>query len=304
MRAQFAKTMESVGLEDSRLVVLVGDIGTFSLRGYEAQCPGRFFNVGIREQTLASAAAGMAIMGYVPVIHSITPFIVERCFEQLKDDFCYQRLPGNVVSVGAGFDYSALGCTHHSYSDIAMLKSLPGVQIVVPGSQTELDRLFRQTYDRGTLNYFRVGARVHDADIPLDQIQIGKGVFIREGADLTIIAAGQLLRYAIEAAKELSSHCSCEIVYIHSIKPFDAEIVRESVKKTKNIIVLEDHSIYGGLGDEVRRAVTCGTGIPARIRSLGVQDDFLREYGDFDHLAKVAGVDTASVVRAARELVP
>ncbi len=303
MRAQFAKTMLSVGQQDPRLTVLVGVIGAFGLREFAAKCPGRFLNVGIREQAMASAAAGMALSGFVPVIHSITPFVVERCFEQIKDDFGYHGLGGNVVSVGAGMDYSALGCTHHSYSDIALMKSLPGSQVFYPGTPKEFDLLFRQAYAQPkTINYFRLGGRSHGASFDDAQIRIGRGVRIRIGTDITIAATGPLLTQALQAAELLSSrNISAEVLHFPTIKPFDAELLVHSVQKTRAVVAAEDHSVYGGFGDELRRAVT-DAGVPCRFKALGVDQEFLREYGSFDHLANVAGISANHLAEEARRL--
>ncbi len=299
MRAQFARTMAEVGQEDSQLVVMVSDIGVFGLRDFANKCPGRFFNAGIREGAMASAAAGLALTGYIPVIHSITPFVVERCFEQIKDDFCYQRLPGNIVSVGGGIEYAALGGTHHCYSDISLMKSLPGTQVFVPGSALEFDSLFRQSYGNGLVNYFRLSERSHGLDI--GTILPGKGYRIREGKDITLVASGSLVAEQVKAAEELAGVISCEIIYLPSVKPLDSDLLKSSVAKTRRVVVAEDHNVYGGIGDEVRRALS-NLGSPYAFESLGIQDCFLRDYGSFKHLAAVAGIDSAAIIATVRKV--
>lgn len=282
-------------------MVLVGDIGAFGLREFAAQCPGRFLNAGIREQAMASAAAGLALAGMIPVVHSITPFVVERCFEQIKDDFGYQSLGGNFVSVGAGFDYAALGCTHHSYSDVALLKSVPGAQVFYPGSPKEFDCLFRQTYASGSLNYFRLGGRNHSVDFQDSQIGVGRAILAKEGRDLTLVTAGPLLNYAMKVASDLQFEASIEVIYTPSIKPFDARTMIDSVAKTRRVVVFEDHSVFGGLADEVRRALDC-CGWAYSMKSLGVGDEFLRDYGSFDFLANTAGIGPEAIQREVKGL--
>lgn len=297
MRAQFAKTMLRLGESDPSLVVLVGDIGAFGMRHFAEKFPGRFLNVGIREQTMASAAAGFALTGFTPVFHSIAPFVVERCFEQIKVDFCYHKLAGNVVSVGAGLDYSALGGTHHCYSDIALMKSLPETRVFTPGTPKEFDLLFERSYRLGGVNYFRLGGRSHDINIDDEKLQVGKSFLIEQGQELTIITMGSLLDYALKAKGELPG---AEIIYTPSVKPLDAELICASVKKTKKVLVIEDHSVYGGLADEVRRILQGS--VAYKMTSLGIQDTFLRDYGDFDYLAKVAGIDPHSIIQHGRKL--
>lgn len=292
--------MAEVGVADPELFILAGDISVYALRDFAAKCPGRFFNIGTREQSMCSAGAGLALVGFIPVIHSITPFVVERCFEQIKDDFCYQRLPGNIVSVGAGFDYAALGGTHHCYSDIALIKSLPRTQVFYAGSPIEFDQLFKQVYRSGYLNYFRVAGRAHGVSFGPDDIVVGRSIRAREGQDATLVCAGPLLDFALAAAEEVRP-LSLEVIYSPSIKPFDAENLRQSVQKTKRVIIAEDHSSFGGLADEARRALD-GLGCSFQIKSLGINGDFIHEYGSFDHLADHVGLGKTAIANAARQL--
>jgi len=145
MRAQLTKTLMEVG-KDENMVLLVGDIGVWGLRQFKEDYPKRFYNIGICEQSMVSLGAGLAMGGMIPVLHSIAPFVTERCFEQIKDDFCYQKLGGNIISVGSTFDYAGLGCTHHCYSDIAAIRALPNAQIIYPASEIEFDLLFKQSW--------------------------------------------------------------------------------------------------------------------------------------------------------------
>ncbi len=154
MRQQFVDTMINIGKTDSNLVVLVGDISHFIFQSFAKACPGRYYNVGICEPTIISMAAGLAKTGLYPVAHTIAPFIIERSFEQLKLDFCYQQLGGSIVTVGSVFDYSNLGCTHHCYGDFALLKTLQNTEIIYPACPNEFDTLFRQTYKNNNLTLF------------------------------------------------------------------------------------------------------------------------------------------------------
>ena len=127
MRKQFTSTTESILSTDERLVVLLGDIGVFGFRKSFEKFPKRICNIGILEQSTIGVAAGLAMTGFIPLVHTIAPFLVERSFEQLKDDFGYQKLGGNFVSVGASYDYAGLGCTHHCPADVAILKNIPNM---------------------------------------------------------------------------------------------------------------------------------------------------------------------------------
>jgi transketolase len=284
MRNTFADTMLEVGKEDENLVVLVADISHFALQPFAKACPGRFFNIGILEPTVVNLSAGLAIAGLNPVIHTITPFLIERSFEQIKLDFCYQELGGTLVSVGSAFDYSGLGCSHHCYDDIALIKSLPRSEVVYPAMPNEFRLLFKQTYKHGRLTYFRLPGQQHGVKIPDEKIVFGKGILVREGLDITIVAAGPQLKTAMEAVPLLASKgINAEILYYPTIKPFDEELLVRSIAKTKKVLVLEEHSRYGGLGDEVLRA-GCNVG-GVKFSFISIPDKFQRGYGHYaEHL--------------------
>jgi transketolase len=287
MRQQFADTILEVGQEDPNLVVLVGDISHFILQPFAKACPGRYYNVGICEATIITMAAGMAKVGFYPVMHTIAPFIIERPFEHIKLDFCYQKLGGNIVTVGSAFDYATLGCTHHCYDDFALFKMLPGTQITYPSSPVEFDILLRQTYRNDALTLFRVPAQQHGQNFTSKDIQFGRGIKVTEGSNLTIITTGPQLGNALAARDALAeSGWHPEILYIHTIRPLDIELIRASVSKTRHVLVVEEHMRSGGLGDDVMR---CTIGISnVRYAFLSIPDEFVTGYGSYqdhcDHL--------------------
>lgn len=273
MRKAFADTMVEVGAEDEKLVVLVGDISHNLLLPYSGRFPDRYYNVGILEQAIVGMGAGLSLSGMRPVIHTITPFLIERAFEQIKLDFCYQQLGGTLVSVGSAFDYSGLGCSHHSYTDMAMIKGLPRTQVIYPASEGEFKQLFRQTYKNDLLTYFRLPADKHGED--LGDVVVGKGVKVRDGA-VTICCSGPQLKTVLDSGRD------ADVLYFHTLKPFDGELVRQSVMKTGNVTVIDEHSMYGGLADEVRRALT---GMAYRWHEITIPDEFQHGYGSrSDHL--------------------
>ena len=283
IRQQFADTMLEVGQAEPNLIVLVGDISHFILQPFAKACPGRYYNVGICEPTIISMAAGLAKMGFYPVVHTIAPFIVERSFEQIKLDFCYQQLGGNLVTVGSAFDYSNLGCTHHCYNDFALLKTLPGAQITYPASPTEFGTLFRQVYRNGTLTLFRIPAHQHGQNFSAGDIQFGKGIKMSEGSNLTLVATGPQLRNALAARDALREMAwDTEILYIHTIRPLDMELIRTSVSKTRRVLVVEEHIRSGGLGDDVLRGTRDISNI--QYAFISIPDIFVTGYGSYqDH---------------------
>lgn len=301
VRQQFADTMLAVGQEDDRLVVLVGDISHGILQPYAKACPGRYYNVGILEPTIMSMGAGLARMGLYPVIHTIAPFLVERSFEQIKLDFCYHKLGGNIVTVGSAFDYSNLGCTHHCYGDFALLKTLPGVQITYPATPVEFDVLFRAAYRNPGVTYFRVPEHQHDVQLPPADISFGKGLVVADGGDVSLVATGPQLKTAMAVRDRLAAKgWGVEVIYIHTIRPLDTKLIVNSVRKTGKVVVLEEHMRSGGLGDDVLRALA-GT-FRFEFISASIPDEFVRGYGSYEDHCATCGLTVEDVeMRLLRE---
>src|SRR5215471_15548177 len=189
MRQQMVKTLEELMANDERLVVVHAEISYSLFNKNTTEFAERILNLGIMEQMMVSVAAGIAMEDLIPVVHSITPFLAERPFEQLKDDFCYQQLGGNFISTGASFDYSEEGMTHHGPGDVQILHSLPGMQIIVPGSACEFDSLFRGSYANGSPTYYRLSVKSNPIDYP---VHFGEMVTVKQGKQATVIAVGPM----------------------------------------------------------------------------------------------------------------
>ncbi len=294
VRQQFADTMLAVGQEDPDLVVMVGDISHGILQPFAKACPGRYYNVGILEPTIMSMGAGLARVGLYPVIHTIAPFLIERAFEQIKLDFCYHRLHGNIVTIGSAFDYAYLGCTHHCYGDFALLKTLQGVQITYPSTPVEFDALFRQAYRNEAVTVYRVPGSQHGVRFDVKDIQLGKGIKVADGRDVTLIATGPQLKTALGAREILAGRgCDAEVLYVHTIRPLDEDLIRGSVAKTQHVVVIEEHMRSGGLGDDVLRATR---NLPTvRYASASIPDTFMRAYGSYEDHCAMVGLDPHGV---------
>jgi transketolase len=265
MRQQMIQTVCELLEGDERLVLVLADISVdafiTSLRSK------RIINVGIMEQTMTSVAAGMALEGFIPILHSITPFLVERPFEQIKDDFCYQELGGNFISTGASYDYSTDGMTHHGPGDVQILRSLPGMQIVVPGTAGEFDRLFREVYANGSPTYFRLGASTNPVEHP---VRFGKLEVVQTGSQATILAVGSSLAYTLPAVEDLD----VTVLYCTTVAPFDAETLRANCQSNK--IVLVEPYYAGVLVPDIAAAMGR---IPIAIEPIGVPHRVLSRYG-------------------------
>lgn len=300
LRHEFADTMAEMGPKDPRLVVMVGDISHGILQPYAASCPGRYYNIGICEPTIVNMAAGLNKTGLIPVIHTIAPFITERAYEQIKLDFGYQNLSGNIVSVGGAFDYSQLGCSHHCYTDVSLISHLKRGVVILPGSPIEFNKLFKKTYANGLINYFRLPDNAHGIEFKDEDIQFGRGIRVRQGSNATIAVIGSQLRNALLAADKLSTKgISVEVLYFHTIKPFDFELVRESVAKTKRLLTVEELSAHDGIFNLCLRACL---GLNEIAMSQIAIDDFVHGYGSYEELCARLGMSSDGISKSVVEL--
>ncbi len=222
MREQAGETAADLLVDDPRVAIVLAEISTTQFGRALQHDPSRAINVGIMEQTMVGVAAGFAMEGFLPIVHTITPFLVERPLEQIKLDFGYQGLEGTFVSVGGSYDYTAEGFTHHAPGDVQAMLTVPGMQVLVPGTAGELDRLFRATYANGHPTYLRPSTA---ANAETRDVQVGRLEVIRRGARATVLAVGPMLDRTLAAVEGLD----VTVLYVTSVAPFDAEgLARES----------------------------------------------------------------------------
>ena len=275
--------------KDDRVVVLLGDIGVFAFRDCFERFPGRVYNVGILEQSMVGIAAGLAREGLVPVIHSIAPFVVERPFEQIKVDFGYQHLGGNIVSVGASFDYAALGATHHCPADVSLMLSVPGIEVVLPGTAAEFTSLYQQAYASPALTYFRLSERTNEES---QDVIFGAANCLRAGTGCTIIAVGPLLDLALRVGEEMDS----TVLYYSTLAPFDRETLVANCPSGR-VLVLEP--FYEGTLTHLVASSLAG---PAVVRSVGIPREFRHGYGRREDHERAVGFTLAHVRACVVEL--
>jgi transketolase len=291
MRKQFVETVSSLLNTDKRLVVLLGDIGVFGFRKAFEAYPERIYNIGILEPSTVSLSAGLSMTGFIPVIHTIAPFLVERCVEQLKDDFGYQGLGGNFVSVGASYDYAALGCTHHCPGDVGILRQIPGMEIVLPGTAGEFDSLFREAYSNGHPTYYRLSEKQNSESRP---VSLGKATVIKKGSLATVIAVGTTLEAVLSACADED----VTILYYTTIAPFDAKTLRENCTTGK--ILLCEPYYRGGLVPDITEALNP---LPITVEAVGVPREFLTHYGDADDHDAYVGLTPEAISKRLKKLI-
>lgn len=286
MRKQFKSTVMDLAARDEKIVVLLGDVSVYLFNDFKNNYPGRFYNLGICESTLISVGAGLSLQGFRPFMHTIAPFITERCYEQIKLDLCYNRLGGSIVSCGASFDYAWDGATHHAYTDLALMRMLPEMEVFQPGSGKELDFLLKKRYDSGQPAYYRLSDNPHG--IALDQVEYGRGVVIKDcGAAVTVVTAGPLLAGVLEACRDLDVN----ILYFHTLKPIDRKLI-QLYSHTTFLIIQESYGL--------QEAVNEVPGINCFVH--GTPGGFCNCYGTLADVRKTLRLDPRSIKTVVRQV--
>jgi transketolase len=286
MRNQFVYTVTDLVDLDDRVCLLLGDIGVWGFRDLFHSHPQKIMNIGILEQASIGVAAGMALTGMIPIFHSIAPFVVERAYEFLKLDFGYQRLGGNFISVGASYDYTALGPTHHCPADVALLQQIPPMEIIVPGTAKEFDQLFRATYDNGNPTYYRLSEQVNTL-ISTNPVEFRNMLKVCRGSDLTIIAIGPTLDLVVNA---IPLGYDCTVLYCTTVKPFDRRTLYNNCP-SKKVLIVEPFS-RGTLLYDVTRTFR---GEFISVDCIGVPHLFTDSYGSLEEQNEQDGLSVKSI---------
>ena len=282
MRGQFVETASKLIQNDERVVLLLADIGVYGFRDMLSNYPQRAYNIGVLEQSTISLSAGLSLANLIPIVHTIAPFIVERALEQIKVDLCYQSLGANLVSVGASYDYAALGCTHHCPADIPTLNEIPGIELIAPGHPDEFDKLFSQNYDNDKTTYFRLSESKNNQSY---NVEFGKNIIIQEKGEVVIIAVGTVLQSVLEASFDLD----VTIIYCTTIKPFDFSSIKRFL--SKKILIVEPY-YSGPILTNIHRE---SDNIMGNFSMIGVPNNFINKYGSKDEIDKMIGLDSKTI---------
>ena len=301
-RQSYGEALVELGAEHDDFVVLDADLAAATQTGkFKAAYPDRFFDCGIAEQNLMGVAAGIAATGRVAFASTFAMFAAGRAFEQVRNSIGYPHLGVKIGATHAGISVGEDGATHQCNEDIALMRSIPGMTVVVPADDVEARAAVRAAYETDGPVYLRLGRLAVPVfnDPATYEFRLGKGVLLREGTDVTIVACGLMVQAALEAAEALAEKgVSAEVINIHTIKPLDEELVRASAAKTGRVVTCEEHSVIGGLGDAVLSALAeC----PVPVRKLGVRDVF-GESGPAADLLHKYGLDAEGVVREVEAL--
>lgn len=294
MRVALSDTLVRLAKSDPQMLLLTGDHGYSLFDDFRRECPTQYINAGVAEQNMVGMAAGLARAGFRPFVYGLSAFIPVRVVEQIKLDIAHDNLPVVLLGDGAGFVYSHLGTSHQSTEDIACIRSIPNMSVYSPADRFELMSCMEEAYSINGPVYLRMGKSdcgdVHASELYLkagDLLQVKPGSI----TDITFIATGSLVRTALDIAIE--SYPSAVVFSAPFIKPINVEQVISICQQSLALVVLEEHSVLGGLGSAITEIA--GEFSPTRILRVGVQDRFSHYCGTYEYLLKEHGLDRESI---------
>ncbi len=301
-RESYGNALVELGKEHENLVVLDADLANATKTGtFKKAFPDRFFDCGIAESNLMGVAAGLAAAGMVPFASTFAMFAAGRAFEQVRNSIGYPHLNVKIGATHAGISVGEDGATHQCNEDIALMRTIPGMTIISPSDDVEAKAAVKAAYEMEGPVYLRFGRLAVPVfnDTPDYKFEIGKGVELRDGKDVTIIATGLCVNSALEAAEILAADgIDAQIINIHTIKPIDEDIIVAAAKKTGKVVTVEEHSIIGGLGGAVCEVLSEKAPVP--VKRIGVNDVF-GESGPAVKLLEKYGLDGKGVAASIKE---
>ena len=303
-RDSYGNTLVELGKEHDNLVVLDADLAGATKTGvFKKEFPERHIDCGIAEGNMAGIAAGLATCGKVPFMSSFAMFAAGRAFEQVRNSIGYPHLNVKIGATHAGISVGEDGATHQCNEDIALMRTIPGMVVINPCDDVEAKAAVRAAYEYEGPVYLRFGRLAVPVinDEANYKFEIGKGITLKEGKDVTIIATGLEVNESLEAAKLLEADgISAEVINIHTIKPLDKELVVASAKKTGKVVTVEEHSVIGGLGGAVCECLSEKAPVP--VKRIGVNDVF-GESGPATALLEKYGLDAEGIYKQIKEFV-
>lgn len=301
-REAYGDALKELGAEVPNLVVLDADVAASTKTAvFKKAYPDRHFDCGIAEANMMSIAAGLSLVGKIPIVSSFAMFAAGRAFEQVRNSIGYPHLNVKIGATHAGITVGEDGATHQCNEDIALMRTIPGMVVMCPSDYVEAVACVRAAVEYEGPVYLRFGRAAVPIinDRPDYHFEIGKGTIVKEGTDVTIVATGICVDSALGAAEKLAADgISAEVVNICTIKPLDEELIIASARKTGKVVTVEEHSVIGGLGSAVCDCLSAN--LPTPVKKLGMQDVF-GESGTAGELVRKYGIDAEGVYKSVKE---
>ena len=298
MRNAFFDTLFGIARKNKNVILLTADIGAICHDNFKKFLPKQYINVGIAEQQMVGLSAGLALGGKTVYIYSIIPFLTMRGYEQIRVDICCMNLSVKMVGIGAGFDYSTLGPTHHGTEDIALMRSLPNLAIYSPSDNLLASKIAQVSFREHGPAYIRLDRTGFP---PLyaaaKEINMQQGFSIlKTGSQLYIIATGNMVYTALKVSKNLSRHSiNAGVIDLFKLKPINEAKLINAIKGVPHIAVLEEHCLSGGIGEKLAAIISSQIKKTPRLKLIGITDQFCREYGARESLRRVSGLDADNI---------
>ena len=303
MRSVFLNYLLTEAANDSRIYLVADDTGFSVIEPFKERFPQRYINAGIAEQNMIGISAGLAMAGKKVYVYGIIPFMTMRCFEQIRLDLCYhQDIAVTIIGVGGGFSYGPMAATHHALEDVALMRILPHMTVVAPGSKYEVSQLASQIHEVNGPCYLRLGNNEEAVTYPPTPLILGKALEIIPHDEVLIIATGNALDLGYAVCTYLNNQgVSAGLVSMHTIKPLDIDYLRNKMPHLKALFTVEEHFIAGGLGEQV--AYVIAEHAPKKIifKAFGINDFYFHETGTRKYLLKKAGLSTENIVHEIKE---
>ena len=302
MRAAFSEALVRLAKADPNVLLLTGDHGYALFDEFRKECPAQYINAGIAEQNMVGMAAGLARAGFRPFVYGLSAFIPVRVVEQIKLDVAHDMLQVVLIGDGAGFVYSHLGTSHQSTEDIACTRAIPNLSVYSPADRFELTACMDMAYQSKAAVYLRMGKSDRgDVHVALPVAKVGSLLVARPGnaGDISFIATGSMVRTAVDIAS--GSYPDATVWSAPYIKPIDSKQVTAICKESRIVVVLEEHSVLGGLGSVV--AEIASESAPVRILRIGVRDRFSHHCGTYEYLLKEHGLDRLAIEQRIRDFI-
>ena len=303
-RKTFTDTILDLAKKDKDIIVVTSDArGSVTLNQFADELPAQFVEVGIAEQNAVGVAAGLASCGKKTFLCGPACFYASRSLEQVKVDLAYSHNPVKIIGVSGGVSYGALGSTHHSLHDIAVMRTFPGMHVILPCDNTQTYKLTRELVNYPYPVYVRMGRGpvpgVYEKSLP--DFEIGKAITVLEGDDITLIGAGETVFHCLEAGKMLhAAGIKARVIDMHTLKPLDEAAIRKAADQTGNILTVEEHSIFGGLGAAVAEIVVQYKPVPMKI--IGIPDENA-VIGSSEEIFRHYGITRENLVKIAKEMI-
>lgn len=303
-RESYGNALVELGKEKDNLYVLDADLAEATKTGiFKKAFPERHIDCGIQECNMVGIAAGLAATGKVPFCSSFAMFAAGRAYEQVRNSVAYPHFNVKIGATHAGISVGEDGASHQCLEDLALMRAIPGMVVLNPADDIEAKAAVRAAYEHEGPVYLRFGRLAVPVinDNPDYKFEIGKGITLREGKDVTIVATGLEVGESLEAAKQLEADgISAEVINIHTIKPLDVDLIVSSAKKTGKVVTVEEHSVIGGLGSAVAEALS--EKAPTPLKRIGTYDTFGESGPAVELLAKY-GLDAAGIAKQVKEFI-